>query len=385
MRSLSGALSGVLSLACVLLALSTSGASAAQVTVLARVPAPGYPSASVLSGATIYTGTFKSFTAPKPSGPSKVFAFSGTGALQRSYAITGQATGAADGVQVATVDRAGTLYLLDQDPARIITLNPRTGAQSTWATFSQVPVCSDTRTTGCSDGLGGAPEPDFAAWGPDGSLYVTDYNQSLIWRVPPGGGAAQVWLTDSRFDGLIVGPAGIQLMADGHTLLVSTGGGGSDPATGKLYTVPILAGDTPGALQQLWASSVPAAAPDGFAIARSGDIYLSEVGPLANNVLEISPQGRQLAEFSGEATGADGALLPFDAPGSVTFDGDNVIVTNEASLSNDINHWALLEIAVGQPGLPESLPPPPVAPLRAHHNSKHHTHHRRKRHRLRRR
>jgi hypothetical protein len=173
-------------------------------------------------------------------------------------------------------------------------------------------------------------------------------------------------------------------MADGHTLMVSTGGGGSDPATGKLYTVPILAGDVPGPLHQLWASSVPVAAPDGFALARSGDIYLSQVGPLGNNVLEISPQGRQLAAFSGQATGAGGAMIPFDAPGSVTFDGDNVIVTNEASLTNADAHWALLQIAVGEPGLPLSLPPAPaVTTHKAKHKTKHKgkRHHKTKRHR----
>ena len=31
---------------------------------------------------------------------------------------------------------------------------------------------------------------NYAAWGPDGSLYVTDYLQGVVWRVPPGGGEA---------------------------------------------------------------------------------------------------------------------------------------------------------------------------------------------------
>ena len=35
---------------------------------------------------------------------------------------------------------------------------------------------------------------NYGAWGPDGSLYVTDYGQAVVWRVPPGGGEAGVWL-----------------------------------------------------------------------------------------------------------------------------------------------------------------------------------------------
>ena len=43
--------------------------------------------------------------------------------------------------------------------------------------------------------------PDYAAWGPDGSLYVTDYQQAVIWRIPPGGGRPVIWLADRRLDG----------------------------------------------------------------------------------------------------------------------------------------------------------------------------------------
>ena len=329
-----------------------------EVRVLAHVPAPGFPASSVVApDGTIYTATFKSFTAPSDSGPSKVFAYSPGGQLLRSYTVQGQTPGVADAVQVATIDRTGTLYLLDQSPARIVKLNPRTGAQTTWATFASLPACPSVPPQPCSDGSGGnPPEPDFAAWGPDGSLYVTDYNQALIWRVPPGGGQAKVWLTDPRFNGIIVGPAGIQLMPDGHTLMVSTGGGGTDPSTGKLYTVPIQADGQPGQLTQIW-ESAPGEAPDGFALARSGNIYLSLVGPSGNAVVELSPQGSEIARVPQNAAANAMLSVPFDAPGSVTFDGDNVIVTNESSLNNNSADWALLEIAVGEPGLPPSLPP----------------------------
>lgn len=341
-------------------ALTAATASARlAVRVLAKVPAPGYPASSVVApDGTIYTATFKSFSAASSSGPSKVFAYSSSGQLLRTYTVQGQAQGTADAVQVATIDRSGTLYLLDQDPARIIKLDPQTGAQTTWATFSTLPACpSPGAAHGCSDGTGGnAPEPDFAAWGPDGSLYVTDYNQDVIWRVPAGGGATSVWLTDPRFNGVIVGPAGIELMPDGHTLMVSTGGGGLDPATGKLYTVAIQPNGQPGPLVQRW-ESAPAEAPDGFALARSGDIYLSLVGPSGNAVVELSPGGQPIARVPQDAAANELLSTPFDGPGSVSFDGDELIVTNEASISNDSADWALLEIDAGEPGLAPSLPP----------------------------
>lgn len=362
-------LNRLLRAALVLLALSVPASAQArlEVHVLAHVPAPGYPAnALVAADGTIYTGTFKSFSASSDNGPSKVFAFARDGRLLRSYTITAQTPGVPHGVQVAAVDRSGVLYLLDQAPARVLKLDPRTGAQTTWATFKSLPACSAAAAAGaaCSDGSGGnAPEPDFAAWGPDGSLYVTDYQQALIWRVAPGGGPGSVWLTDPRFNGMIVGPAGIQLLGDQHTLMLSTGGGGTNLSTGKLYTIPIAANGRPGSLHQLWESAA-LEAPDGFAVARSGNIYVALVGPAANAVVEVSPHGQEIARVPANAVANDAMAVPFDAPGSVTFDGNDVIVANQSAIQNDTAHMALLDIAVGEPGLPLSLPPAAARPSR---------------------
>jgi hypothetical protein len=348
-----------------LLVVAAGAQARLEVRVFAHVPAPGYPaSALVATDGTVYTGTFKSFTGASDSGPSKVFAFTPGGQLERIYAITGQASGAAHGIQVAATDRAGRLYLLDQAPARVIRLDPRTGAQTMWATFESLPACAGRPNGHCTDAAGGnPPEPDFATWGPDGSLYVTDYTQALVWRIPPGGGKATVWLTDPRLNGIIVGPAGIELMPDRRTLMLDSGGGGADPSTGKLYTLPIEANGQPGALHQIW-ESAPLVAPDGFAIARSGDIYVSLVGPTGNAVLELSRQGHQIAQVPANPLTNLLAPIPFDAPGSVTFAGNQVIVANQSSILNNTAHMALLEINVGEPGLPQSLPPANAAPPR---------------------
>ncbi len=354
------ALVGLLASGAVMLLAPLAASARFEVKVFAHVPAPGYPANAFLFHNRVYAGTFHSFTMPSDTGPSKVFAFSLTGKLVRTYTISGQTPGAAHGVQVAAVDRAGILYLLDQAPARVLKLDPHTGHQSTWATFATVPACPGGKPNGhCTLGpAGNAAEPDFATWGPDGSLYVTDYNQSLIWRVPPNGGKASVWLTDKRFNGVIVGAAGIALLPDEKTLLVDTGGGGTDPSTGKLYSVPIEPGGAPGPLKQLW-ESAPTEAPDGFAIAKSGDIYIALVGPAGNAVVELSPAYKEIARVPANAAANQMQQVPFDAPGSVTFLGDEVIVANQSALANSAKNMALLEINVGEPGLPLSKPPKP--------------------------
>jgi sugar lactone lactonase YvrE len=326
---------------------SGPGASAAAshaIRVFARMPPPGYPANAVYgSDGLVYAGSFKPLQGGTPDVPSKVFAFARDGHVVRSYTVTGQTPGAVHAVQVATTDRQGRLYLLDQDPARVVVLDPRTGAQSTWATFATLPGASP-------------PEPDFAAWGPDGSLYVTDYAQFVVWRIPPAGGAAKVWLSDPLLNGTIVGPAGIELMADGHMLMLSTGAGGANPTTGKLYTVAIRPDGSAGPLKQVWESAA-LEAPDGFAIARSGDVYVALVGPTANAVVEISPAGRLLTRIPANPIANELLPVPFDAPGSVTFDGTEILVGNQSAINQDQSHMALLAIDVGETGLPVSLPP----------------------------
>lgn len=98
----------------------------------------------------------------------------------------------------------------------------------------------------------------------------TDIDQALIWKVPPGGGKARVWLTDQRFDSPF-GPNGIQFTEDGRTLLFAVtfvGPSEGDPTTGALFQVRVGRDDEPRRLREFWHSR-RFDAPDGFAIARS--------------------------------------------------------------------------------------------------------------------
>jgi sugar lactone lactonase YvrE len=329
-----------------------------DVKVLNHVPLPGYPALSyVAPDRTIYVSTF--FAPSSSNVPAEVFSYKPDGAFITSYTISGE-TGSQNGVQAAAMDASGLLYLLDQSPPRVVTLDPVTGQQRTYATFKDVPPCVPPGSGGdCSDTSSDNPsEPDYAAWGTDGSLYVTDYQQGLIWRVPPGGGEAHVWFTSPQIDGSVFGPAGIVLMPDHRTLMFSTSSGpvaGPNPTTGKLYKLPIQPDGKPGQLQQIWESG-PREGPDGFALARSGNIYLALVGPAANQLVVISPDGKELARISHAGTsGPDD--VPFDSPSSVQFDGDRLIVTNDAYFTGTQSHWVIFDVFAGEQGEPIYVPP----------------------------
>ena len=295
--------------------------------VLAKVPAPGYPAqAYVHPNGRVYEGTYINPNAGAV--PSRVFEFDGQdGTLLRSWSVPGQNLSGQQAVQVTTSDANGDLVILDNSPARVLKLDRDTGDFRVYSTFADVE--------------GGAePRPNYGAWGPDGSLYVTDYGQGLIWRVPPGGGPAVVWLRDAKLEGSAdFGTTGLALAGDRRTLLVAQGSsaignGELNPATGKIYRVPIDPAGRPGALTKLWESAA-GDVPDGFAIAANGRLYVPMVG-LSAQIAVVAPDGREIERFPRAAgSGENGSPVPFDSPSSARFLGTRLIVANQSALAGD--------------------------------------------------
>ena len=329
-----------------LLALAAAAPTAAAETrtrfdtdVFALIPSPGFPAhAYVAPNHRVYEGTYTN-----PAGdsvPSRVFEYSRGGTLLRSWTIAGQDLAAEHGVQVASSDARGRLVLLDKAPARVLTLNPRTGRQRVYATFP-------------SEAL-----PNYAAWGKRGELYVTDYTHATIWRVRRGGGVARAWLQDPRLDGLEFGTTGIVLTADRHHLLVgqqsSAGLGDGNPSTGKIYEIGIGADRKPGAIRTVWESN-PFDGPDGFAVAESGRIYVTLL--VANQLAVVGPDGGELERFPTGPGGDNGSAVPFDNPSSAMFSGRRLLVANQSFIGGDASHQAILDVWVGERGLRELVPP----------------------------
>lgn len=358
-RALVGLLAFAATLAAALPAFSAPGRERWDTRVLALVPRPGFPArAYVAPNRRIYEGTYDN-----PSGdsvPSRVFEYTAGATLQRSWTIRGQHLSEPHGVQVATSDSRGRLVLLDKSPPRVLLLNPNGGRQRTYATFSDLPLCRSVGgAPGCSPNMSDEPAtPNYAAWGPGGALYVTDYLQAVIWRVPPGGGKASVWLSDPQLDGGTFGTTGIVLAPDRRKLLItqqsSAGGGAGNPSTGKLYSVPIRGSGADRSLTELWESR-PVDGPDGFALARSGRLYVTLTA--ANQVVVLDREGNEVERFPSQPLeGGNGSPVPFDNPSSAMFLGRRLIVANQSFISGDPAHQALLDVFAGERGAPEFIP-----------------------------
>lgn len=325
-----------------------------DVRVFARIGMPGQPEGiAVGRDQTVYVGTHN-YGKGDAEAPSKVFAFNPSGKPAGEYVIQGQAMDADHGILAMATDANGVLYVLDRNPSRILTLDPRTGAQRTYVTFDDVAPCAAGGTPGrCSAGAADlAPFPDYLVFGPDGTLYVTDLEQALIWRVPPGGGSAEVWFTDARLEGAF-GPNGIQFAADGRTLVFAQTGsqppGAAHLGQGVVYTLPVRADGGPGELTALWTGR-PLDGPDGLAIAKSGNIWLALAG--SSQIVVLSPAGEELARFPETPVHNQQQEIPFDAPGSLAFLGERVLVTNHSFFTATEANWAVLDVFAGEPGLP---------------------------------
>ncbi|GAA1922512.1 SMP-30/gluconolactonase/LRE family protein [Nocardioides marmoribigeumensis] len=307
--------------------------------VFARVARPGYPAYVHVSTTTgrVYAGTYTN-----PQGDtqrSRVYEWTPSGALLRSWTVPGQDLSQEHGVQVATNDAAGRLVLLEKSTRRIMRLNVRTGR---FSTYSRLPSGSI---------------PNYAAWGPTGALYVTDYAKGVIWRVPRGGGTARAWFRDPRLAGNEFGTTGIVMGPARKAFYLTqqtTSAPGFDPTKGYLFRLGLRADGRPGALRLLWTSG-STDLPDGFGIGRSGRFYISLAG-LTNQLAVVAPDGTELRRFPGTPfTGDNGSAIPFDTPSSATFSGRRVLVANQ-SFTGDTTHHAILDVYVGEEGMPIYVP-----------------------------
>ena len=327
--------------------------------VFATVGSPGYP-ANVYAhpNGRIYAGTYTNLLGDSIS--STVFEWSADGALLRSWTVPDQHLDQPHGVQVSISDARGRLILLEKSTSRILRLDPGTGAFTTYATLPDLPTCLTAAAgAACSPNLvDHHGVPNYSVWGPKGELYVTDFAQAVIWRVPPGGGTPRPWFTDRRLDGVEFGTAGIALSPAHNALYVmqqtSLGLGELSIASGKLYKLPIMSDGRPGTLSKVWESR-PAELPDGFGIAKSGRIYIGNAG-LMQQIVVIDGSGKELERFpETPLTGANGSAIPFDGPSNATFLGDRILVANQAPLGNT-SHHAILDVNVGEPGVEIYIP-----------------------------
>lgn len=312
------------------------------VSLFALVAAPGHADSTlVLPGGDVLVSTNRG--ARGSAGPSKVFRHAPSGKLLRTYTITGQDLARDHGLMSMALDAKGRLYVADYAPPRVLRIDLASGRQSTYAT---VPDLVGTADNGVADSK---PWPDGLAFLPGGRLLVTDLAQGTVFAVARGGGKATVWLQDPLLRSTF-GPNQLVLTPSGDALLdVTASLAPTTTGSGVLYRLPIRGGK-PGALTQLWASR-PGEGPDGFALGRSGRIYVPLL--VTNRIAVLSPTGVEQASYGGPGS-------PFDAPSSITLTrGGEGLVTNLTYFTHDTDNDKVLRVQLGDEPVPVPRPQVP--------------------------
>ena len=196
------------------------------------------------------------------------------------------------------VDGRGRVYACDAGKGEIARWDPATDLVTSYARGA------GGETMDC---------PNVAAFGPDGSLYVTcsgEDDRPEILRVPPGGDATQRWCTSvpAYPNGALVTPAGDALVVvEAHAQ--------------RLVRVPI---DSQGeAGEPATIAEIPDTDPDGVALDAQGNYWVTLYRP--DGLVRITPDGDV------ELMVDDHLAQTFDAPTNIAWVGadlDRAVVAN---------------------------------------------------------
>jgi sugar lactone lactonase YvrE len=312
------------------------------------VPLPGQPEGMAVDPAdgSLWSGSNRPFSS------ADVWHWDASGRLLRTYSLAGHVP-SEHGVNGITLDGDGRVYALDYSGARAVRIDPRSGTQSVYATFDDLPTCSSAPTTPCEPSLVDRPAwPNWATFAPDGSMYVSDVNQATIWRVPAGGGPARIWYQNADF-GSVYSVNGMQFDRSGRLTFVVTAS--LTPTTvghGVVYRLPVDAAGSPGPLEQVAVTGLG----DGLAIGTSGKIYLPISNPVDNSIEVIDPNTHSVVDSLPPLEERVTRSIPYSTPASVAFRGTSLMVSNHGLLAIDPHQWAILELGVGETGLPLNYP-----------------------------
>ena len=323
--------------------------------VFAMVPAsPGFPEGIVVDDNRVFVSGPATF-GTAGQGPSKISIYKRkNGKPAGVITIQGEATQFEHALSCVTTDDEGRVYALSTQLGVVRLTEGNNGAwtQEIYApALPMLPACNDVPAgTTCSPKLITPlpPIPNDLAFDEDGFLYVTDSFQATIFRVPPGGGDAEIWFQSAALVSLpgAIGLNGLRVSPDGQEIYFSvTGTLGSGGAEGLIFKLPRVEQPEEADLEVV--HSYPAGeSPDGIAFGEHGKLYVTLAG--SNQISILDRFGAETQRISGPT----GCSVPFDAPANVAFDGDgSLLVVNHALFTADPTHMAVLSVFVNDDGL----------------------------------
>ena len=260
----------------------------------------------------VYVTTFGFTSTGAEAGPGKLFVFQPDGRLERKVSIAGSSAHLL-GLRFQPV--TGALLVIDFGNARVLRVDPRTGASTVFMTLPALPH------TGLGAGL------NDITFDKKNFVYVSDSFQGIVWKTGAAGGVATPWVDSPLLlpNGVPpFGANGLRFNKHETDLFVA------NTANDTIVRVPVESGGVAGA-PVVFTNSINGA--DGLLIDDDDNLWVA--ANQADEIVVVDPQGRAIAklgDFDGVTGGGQPVHLLF--PASIRFSGDDLLVTNLALNTN---------------------------------------------------
>jgi DNA-binding beta-propeller fold protein YncE len=202
----------------------------------------------------------------------------------------------------------GELLVVDYKAAKVLSVDPKTGASSVFMTVA-----------------GKNPGLDGLTFDAAGNMYVTDAHEGMIWKVGKDGGAGTVWVKSPLLKPTRppppIGANGLAFNNKQTALFVA------NTANDTIVKIPVTGSAFEPGTPEVFVNRV-GGGPDGLIIDEDDNLWIA--CNQSNEVMVIEPQqGRVIAKL-GDFGGidGDGAPIGFLWSNSLVFHGDDVLVTN---------------------------------------------------------
>ena len=279
-----------------------------EVQTLAVLPAgaPKIEGLTVGDDGNVYVSTFDP---AGPAAPSQLFVFNTEGKQLRRVNISGSSNAT---LGLGFHPTTHQLLVIDFGAAKVLNVNPVTGASSVFMTVAQV--------TAKPPGLNALTFDDT------GNVYVSDSFQGIIWTTGAGGGAGTIWkqdplLTTTGVPGF--GANGVGFNKARSIMFVAN--------TGDDTLVRIQVNNSGGVLTAgaatVFTNSINGA--DGIVLDKDDNIWVA--ANQADEIVVVDPTGKAIAklgDFNGITKDGVTRGLLFPASPAFSKDGKSLFVTN---------------------------------------------------------
>jgi sugar lactone lactonase YvrE len=280
-----------------------------QVRIFAVLPdgSSGPEGLEVDSSGNVYVTTFGFTAKGEAPGPGQLFVFNARGRLLRQVSIAGSS---AHLLGLRFHPNTGALLVIDFGSAKVLGVNPQTGASSVFMTLPALP--HPALGAGLND----------ITFDQAGNVYVSDSFQGIVWKTGQGGGTAAVWVDDAllRTSGVPpFGANGLRFNNEQTAMFVAN--------TGNNTVVKVPVANGLAGKPAVFVNGVHGA--DGLLIDDDDNLWVA--ANQADEIVVVDPTGRAIAKL-GDFDGVSSRGTPIHLlfPASIRFSGKHLLVTNLA-------------------------------------------------------